>query len=445
LLGSHTVLVVHADPVRAQKTARDLEELGFDSEVLEPDAEGLRGLMNPGIHAVILPLSVAKTPAWAAALRAQQVKEEPLAVILWVDRESAREVSETLQQGDYEFLREPIERAELGVRLTHLIRAREERVKATLSFGDLEMNRVTHRVICGDVELSPTPREYGILERLLMHSGEVVTRTELRETVFGLEFDPGTNAIDVHIRHLRQKLEEARSECRVTTVRGVGFRLSSGQERPRIRMLLEAAPDAMIAADGEGRILEVSRKAAELFGYEPEELIGVQVEQLIPHPDRGKHAEHRRDFAKSPKARPMGRGVTLRGLHKDGSTLPLDISLGPVEVGGEPLVVAAVRVLDPQGEEENGRGAAGDAAGAMAYAGEVAHELANILTFTQGRVELLLLEENIPPRVRAELMKIDQANSNASALLQAFLGYNHERARSAAAEDVGEVVGQPDD
>ncbi len=107
--------------------------------------------------------------------------------------------------------------------------------------------------------------------------------------------------------------------------------------------LLEAAPDAMIITDHEGRILLVNRQAEVLFGYDRQELVGQSVETLIPRRFRASHVAHRGLYAAAPRTRPMGAGLELYGLRKDGSEFPVEVSLSPVATDNGTVVIAAVR------------------------------------------------------------------------------------------------------
>lgn len=110
-----------------------------------------------------------------------------------------------------------------------------------------------------------------------------------------------------------------------------------------IEALLLASPDAVIVVDTEGRIESASPPIERLFGYQPGELVGQPVETLIPKELRSVHAAHRSRYSSHPVARAMGSGLALYGRRKDGSTLPVDVSLAPIDVGGSKLVGAFVR------------------------------------------------------------------------------------------------------
>ena len=112
---------------------------------------------------------------------------------------------------------------------------------------------------------------------------------------------------------------------------------------PHFGVLLESAPDAILLVDGRGRIMLVNRRTQVLFGYEPAELTGREVELLVPEPARAVHLEHLAAYVSEPRTREMGAGLMLSGRRKDGSEFPVEISLSPTRIDGEVLVIAIVR------------------------------------------------------------------------------------------------------
>ena len=106
---------------------------------------------------------------------------------------------------------------------------------------------------------------------------------------------------------------------------------------------LEAIPDAIVAVDIEGTIVQVNSQTETMFGYTRDELIGKKVEMLVPAGSRTHHQQHRAAFAETPKVRRMGAGLDLRGHRRDGSEFAVEISLSPVPIEGGTLVLSAIR------------------------------------------------------------------------------------------------------
>src|SRR5271166_2583208 len=115
---------------------------------------------------------------------------------------------------------------------------------------------------------------------------------------------------------------------------------SAGERR--FRLVVEAAPNAMVMIDRTGKIAMVNTQAERVFGYARVELVGQLVEMLVPERFRGHHPELRKTFFADPRPRPMGAGRDLYGLKKDGGEFPIEIGLNPIETDEGAMVLAAI-------------------------------------------------------------------------------------------------------
>jgi PAS domain S-box-containing protein len=115
---------------------------------------------------------------------------------------------------------------------------------------------------------------------------------------------------------------------------------------------LEAAPDAIVVVDGSGDIVIVNQLAERLFGYSRQELLGLQIEGLVPQRFRERHADYRNNYSREPHTRPMGEGRELSGRRKDGSEFPVEISLSPLKTERGTLVISIIRNTTAQKKVE---------------------------------------------------------------------------------------------
>ncbi|MEH6556483.1 MAG: response regulator transcription factor [Oceanicoccus sp.] len=131
-----------------------------------------------------------------------------------------------LKAGGDDYLVKPFAFAELLARIEALLRRQKSSITETkLKVADLEMDLLAHKVTRKGEAFNLQPREYKLLEYLMKHAGQVVTRTMLLENVWEYHFDPQTNVIDVHISRLRQKIDKDFDRQLLSTVRGAGYML----------------------------------------------------------------------------------------------------------------------------------------------------------------------------------------------------------------------------
>ena len=133
-----------------------------------------------------------------------------------------------LRAGGDDYLAKPFAFGELAARLDALVRRSQgDGSETVLAVGDLRMDLLARRVTRAGQTIHLQPREFSLLEYLMRHAGQVVTRTMLLENVWDYHFDPQTNVIDVHVSKLRQKIDAPFARPLLHTLRGVGYRLDA--------------------------------------------------------------------------------------------------------------------------------------------------------------------------------------------------------------------------
>ncbi|WP_292528486.1 response regulator transcription factor [Methylocystis sp.] len=135
-----------------------------------------------------------------------------------------------LRAGGDDYLPKPYAFSELLARAEALARRRvgPKGEETQYRVGDLELDRLSHKVTVGGQDVALQPREFRLLEYLMKHAGQVVTRTMLLENVWDYHFDPQTNVIDVHISRLRSKIDKGRENPLLHTIRGAGYMIRDG-------------------------------------------------------------------------------------------------------------------------------------------------------------------------------------------------------------------------
>jgi PAS domain S-box-containing protein len=191
----------------------------------------------------------------------------------------------------------------------------------------------------------------------------------------------------VWLSHKRNRAERARVEA----VERAQHASIQARSATLFRSVLESAPDAVVTVDQAGRIIVVNSQTEGLFGYGRDEMLGQQVETLLPDDLRGRHGHHREGYAVDPRTRPMGAGLDLWGRRKDGSRFPAEISLSPLHTEEGLLVTAVVRDVTEKrrAQEERARlireqAALAEAEAAQrrsAFLAEVTRNLASTLSY----------------------------------------------------------------
>jgi two-component system OmpR family response regulator len=224
------ILLVEDDRQIADYIVSGLTEEGFTVDRADNGRDGLFLATDSQFDLVVLDRMLPGMDG-LALLRAMRAADVPTPVILLSALGSTDDRIAGLTAGADDYLGKPFSFGELLARIHALLRRAAGGVRqaqeTTLRCADLELDRLTRQVKRGMRKIALQPREFRLLEYMLLHADEVVTRTMLLEAVWDYHFDPGTNVIDVHISRLRRKIDDGEVQALFHTVRGAGYRLAA--------------------------------------------------------------------------------------------------------------------------------------------------------------------------------------------------------------------------
>lgn len=218
------ILVVEDDKKVASFVLNGLKEEFYAVDVAHDGEEGQRLALEVPYDLVILDLMLPKVPG-SEILRSLRGRKPNIPILVLTAKSSVEDRVAGLDLGADDYLVKPFAFAELSARIRVLLR-RGTRESSQLTMGDLTLDTATRTVKRGGTPIEVSAKEFSMLEFLLRHARRPVTRTMLIEHVWDIHFDTGSNIVDVHINHLRNKIDRGFNVQLIHTVRGVGYMLS---------------------------------------------------------------------------------------------------------------------------------------------------------------------------------------------------------------------------
>lgn len=218
------VLLVEDDERLVEVMKRGLQREGFVVDTASDGEEGLWVAQEIDYDAIILDLMLPKRNGYqvCADLRAAGIWTP---ILMLTAKHGEHDHAEALDTGADDFLTKPFSYVVLVAHLRALVR-RTSRVRpAVLSVGDLRLDPARHRCWRGDTEIDLTPRQFGLLQFLMTHPGDVLSKTEILEHVWDDSYDMDVNVVEVYVGYLRKKIDIPFSRTSIQTLRLVGYRL----------------------------------------------------------------------------------------------------------------------------------------------------------------------------------------------------------------------------
>jgi DNA-binding response OmpR family regulator len=220
------ILVIEDEPGIVDFLERGLRSYGFE---VESAADGIRGteraLSEPFdlvVLDVMLPLR-----GGLEVLDEVHTSRPALPVIILTARGEVEDRVNGLDAGAIDYLTKPFSLSELAARIRAQLRLVAQTPTTTLSGGDVEVDLITREVRRGDATVRLSTTEFELLSYLLRNTGRVLSREQILRAVWGYEYDPGTNVVDVYVGYLRRKLRQPGEKDPIVTVRSVGYRFDA--------------------------------------------------------------------------------------------------------------------------------------------------------------------------------------------------------------------------
>lgn len=218
------ILLVDDEPTLLDTLALNLRASGYEVVTARDGAAALEVARAESPDLIVLDLMMPEIDGLTVCRSLRQVSETPILILTARTGELDKIIG--LESGADDYMTKPFSLGELQARLRALLRrAGPRRVSDEIRSGDLTLNLVSRRAFVKDRELVLSPKEFSLLAELMRHQGAVLSRDLLLTRVWGYDFFGDSRTVDVHVRWLREKIEENPSQpARITTVRGIGYR-----------------------------------------------------------------------------------------------------------------------------------------------------------------------------------------------------------------------------
>jgi len=216
------ILLVDDDPKLVPLLVRGLVHDGFEVHAVGDGPSAIEAARAERPHLVLLDITM-PGPDGLEVCRAMR-REHQIPIIMLTARDDVLDKVTALDQGADDYVVKPFAFDELVARIRAVLR-RHQSGDETITYGDLAANPRTREVTCNGRNVDLTAREFEILSLLLRHPRQVFTREQILERVWGGDSDVDANAVEVHIAHLRQKLDAAERARLIHTIRGIGYAL----------------------------------------------------------------------------------------------------------------------------------------------------------------------------------------------------------------------------
>jgi two-component system, OmpR family, response regulator len=216
------VLIIEDEKKIADLISEGLTQNGFTVGVRHDGPEGLVAARAETWDAIVLDCMLPTLDGFGV-LKALRAENNAAAILMLSAKGAVDDKISGLECGADDYMSKPFSMEELAARLRALIRRRKGDLNVSYKIGDLHLHLLTRKVTRGTRKIETTGREFALLEHLMRSPGRIIQRQQIMEQVWGYNFDPGTNLVDVYVKRLREKIDADEPVKLLHTVRGMGY------------------------------------------------------------------------------------------------------------------------------------------------------------------------------------------------------------------------------
>lgn len=222
------ILVVEDQPKSGEYLCKGLTESGFVVDLAPTGTDGLHLSINSDYDLIVLDVMLPGINGWDVLKQLRMHKETP--VLFLTARDAVEDRVKGLESGADDYLVKPFAFTELLARIRNLLRRGPVREAEMIRIADLEIDVLKRKVSRGGIRIELTAKEFALLYLLARKCGEVMARSLIASQVWDMNFDSDTNVVDVAIRRLRAKIDDAFPNKLVHTIRGMGYLVEDRRE-----------------------------------------------------------------------------------------------------------------------------------------------------------------------------------------------------------------------
>jgi two-component system, OmpR family, copper resistance phosphate regulon response regulator CusR len=222
------ILIVEDEKKAAAYLRKGLAENGYVVDHAADGEDGLQLARSGAYELIVLDVMLPGRDGWSVLTELRRSGAQT-PVLFLTAKDALQDRVKGLNLGADDYLVKPFAFSELLARVRSILRRGPARREETLRRGDLEIDLVRHRALRAGRKLDLTPKEFALLSFLARRGGEVLSRTTIAEEVWDMNFDGGTNVVDVHVRRLRSKVDDPFDRKLIHTVRGMGYVLDEAR------------------------------------------------------------------------------------------------------------------------------------------------------------------------------------------------------------------------